>query len=151
MKISSTKLFKNKFNSGSSYFKFVENFKIWISSKDDYSSFYFGKVGGFRDPKLSVGYLKHVHTVPLDRLKRAEWDKHFQRKSKKTSDSYLIYVEHHENILIIDWLPRDAHNLTDYSHAGKNKLEEYKKIAEKFISFETITENKQCTFRKTVL
>lgn len=81
---------------------FVERFKEW-KANGEYSSYYFGKDGGYEAPKLDWPghYLMHVHLVPIIDLDDLEdWEKAWgghegsrgKRKGRKTSDRVLVYV-----------------------------------------------------------
>jgi hypothetical protein len=141
MEVSSTKVFKMRFSSQTIHDKFIENFRIWKESPDENSSFYFGKDGGYREPKLSSGYLMHVHTIPIPKPQREVWSKCFENGWKRTSDGVLVYVQNSKSFLLIDWVKDGGHILADYSEESKVKLKYYATIAEKFLNQEEITEN----------
>lgn len=140
--IFSTKKFKEAFTSEVNYEKFVQNFKEWkelaSSGKESIS---FGKDAGYREPKLSSGYLMHVHTKPTSKIELANWELNFRRGSERTSDKALVYVKRGDSYLLIDWIRGNAHGETDYSPAGKARLENYAKVAEKFLSREEVQEH----------
>jgi hypothetical protein len=146
MDIEVTKLFSSRFSSISILNKFIENFKEWKSSSDPDSSFYFGKDAGYREPKLSTGYLLHVHTPPTTKIERDKWSYNFENSKKRTSDRALVYIKRGTSYLLIDWIKSDAHESTDYSIEGKKNLLNFANIAEKFLNDEEITENKLTNF-----
>ena len=138
VEVITTKMFTNTFSSLVFANKFVENFKNWKESKTD--SPLFGKDAGYREPKLSSGYLMHVHTPPNKKEERYKWDEKHKHGYEKTSNSALVYVKRGDSYLLIDWIKENAHEETDYSPIAKAKLKKFAEIAEKFLSRETLAE-----------
>lgn len=138
-----TNLFRNKFSTEAFALKFIENFKKWKESGEEFSSIYFGKDSGYAQHKLSNDtYLMHVHTVPSKKEDREKWNLAFKLHRRITSDRVVIYVRRNADYLIIDYIANNAHTEFDYSPEAQEKLKKYEKIAEKFISREEITEKR---------
>lgn len=140
MKFESTKLFRDQFSSETTFNKFLSNFEKWKTG-DEHSSYFFGKNSGYVLPKLSNGYLRHVHLVPITNESRKVWEKSFIHKSVKTSDRALIYVERGNNeFLLIYILNSNAHQIAKMATEQDKKLMlGLAKAAENFLDYNKIS------------
>jgi hypothetical protein len=142
-----TNTFLSRFSVASNANKFIENFKNWKESDDEFSSIFFGKDSGYGQHKLSNNtYLMHVHTIPSKEEDRKKWKLAFERHQRITSDRALIYVKRNNDYLIIDYIANNAHSELNFSPEAKKKLDAYVAIAEKFLSREEITERYKYSF-----
>ena len=81
--------------SGDAHRLLLESFQTWKRG-DEYGHYLFGKDSAYAEPSVDGNryLLRHVHLAPLssqEQLKR--WNSAWQRRSRKTSDRVLVYVE----------------------------------------------------------
>lgn len=132
--VSKTEIIEALFhNAGLDLTEFVDLFRQWKSlgpSGED--EFYeFGKDGAYVSPSVNgqKNVLRHVHLVPIiDVQKKADWDKKWERHSRRTSDRALVYVaDGNAKFLLITILPEPS------AHAiGKMQTTEHKEMMEFF-------------------
>ena len=117
-------------------------FNFWIQPNNEYKSKMFGKDVPFIKPKLDIGFLKHVHFVPFDKLSNEyrQWLKYFNLGKRKTSDRFLIYAA--KDILnsptskyLLISIINNAHNYID---TNMSDLIRFAYIAENFIEHDQI-------------
>lgn len=152
VEVITTKKFKESFVAENNFNRFIQNFKEWKELQAlGEDSISFGKDGGYREPKLSSGYLMHVHTKPSTKIELDRWQDNFDNNRERRSDKALVYVQRGNKYLLIDWLRENAHNETDYTPHGKALLQKYAQIAEKFINHEEQTITEKMTFKKFII
>jgi mRNA interferase YafO len=86
--------------------EFSRYFASWkaLGPGGENADYYFGKDGYYNKP-LRGGKLvvRHVHLPPEGGTDLAIWDQAAERRTRKTSDTALIYAhDHHHGFLLID-------------------------------------------------
>ncbi len=120
---------------------FAAEFDHWksLGERGEYSNILFGKDGAYSTPVVNgaANILRHVHLVPLlDVKKLAQWNRHHQRRSRKTSDRALVYASdaRHGNLLIYILDEPDAHGIARMrTHKHRAAMLRFAAIAERFI------------------
>lgn len=99
--------------------RFIQLFEQWKIQGED-ESYFFGKDSYFVVPSN----LKHVHLVPiLNQNSLSQWNKNWERGSRRTSDRFLIYAEDNTRYLLIAILPEPtAHAFVKMETAQSKKL-----------------------------
>lgn len=76
--------------------EFALYFATWkaLGPAGEYTDYYFGKDAEYATPvRAGKRVLRHVHMPPtVDPAEIARWDRSFKRRSRKTSDTSLIYA-----------------------------------------------------------
>lgn len=138
MKVETTRLLREQFASENNFNKFVNDFTNWKESGKD--SFFFGRDGGYRNPRLdNEKYLMHVHTVPAGNKEAMHhWN---NNKSEKRSDCALVYVQRGSDYLLIYQFKHNAHLVPDMTNErDKTFMLKLAKIANDYLDYNDITE-----------
>ncbi|MDH0093444.1 type II toxin-antitoxin system YafO family toxin [Achromobacter mucicolens] len=109
-KIQITQMLKEKLQTdGKDPAAFMTLFQSWkaLGAHGEYESPYFGKDGAYREPTVANKMvLRHVHLRPsVDLAKQHRWDKQYDRRGQKVSDTALLYAEDSTHgLLLLDIL-----------------------------------------------
>lgn len=99
----------------------------------------FGKDVPYERPHVNgeKNVLMHVHLVPIvDLDKKDEWDRNWERYSRRTSNRTLVYVnDGSKKFLLIDIIPEpDGHEIPKMlTQQHKKIMEFYAEIADQYI------------------
>jgi hypothetical protein len=104
----------------------------------EHTFWFFGKDGDYVEPKRNGRrVLRHVHLPPSSDTDKAKaWDKHYDRLSRKTSDTALVYAfdPAHGHLLIYVAREPKGHELSDMATPETRRLMEiFADQAEAFI------------------
>lgn len=116
--------------------RFIQLFEQWKMQGED-ESYFFGKDSYFIVPSN----LKHVHLVPiLNQNSLSQWNKNWEKGSRRTSDRFLIYAEDNERYLLIAILPEPtAHAFVKMeTPQSKTLMSLFSQVADDFIYYDNI-------------
>ncbi len=119
--------------SGTAQRLLIDSFQNWKCG-DEYGHYLFGKDSAYAEPSVDGNpyLLRHVHLAPLsDQYQLNRWNSAWQRRSRKTSDRVLVYVEriaaNRTSYLLIYILPEpEAHAI------AAMKTQEHRELMEGF-------------------
>lgn len=128
---------------------FAQYFAEWkaMGAAGEYLDYYFGKDGDYDQPRRGgQRVLRHVHMPPEDRRADeseppspalAQWERDWQRRRRKTSDTALIYAHDPRRGYLLIYLAREptghqiAQMTTETSRTFMNQLAD---VADAFIT-----------------
>lgn len=120
---------------------FAAEFDLWKSRgpSGEYDSYLFGKDGAYGSPKVNgkSNILRHVHLVPLkDVSTTSQWDRDWNRRTRKRSDRHLVYVSdaYHGHLLL--WILDDpgSHAIAlMHTPEDKELMKRFAVVADRFI------------------
>lgn len=118
---------------------FAQYFAEWKAEGEagENLDYYFGKDGFYSVPKRAGRMvLRHVHMLPDDEKELAKWDRAWQRRSRKTSDTALIYAYDPAHGFLLMHLAREpqGHTLAKMETPESKKfMNQLADVAEAFI------------------
>lgn len=119
--------------------EFANWFAEWKAEGEagEHLYYYFGKDGFYNAPKRAGRrVLRHVHTTPDSRDSLAKWDVAWSRRSRKTSDTALIYAHDPAHGFLLIFFAREpkGHNLAQMNSPETVKfMNQLADVAEAFI------------------
>lgn len=140
-KVQTTKTLASEFHTQSLNLElFVEQFKSWKESgvAGEDNNYLFGKDSAYATPLVDGQkyQLMHVHLVPLINVEnKNQWNKNWERKSRRTSDRVLVYAKDKDSYLLIAILPEPtAHQVAQMGNkADKDIMTSFAEIAAQFM------------------
>lgn len=127
---------------------FATYFAQWkaLGADGEYLDYYFGKDGYYDQPKRTGRRVfRHVHMPPNDTVASdaeglpealAKWERNWNRRQRKTSDTSLIYAEDPGHGYLLIYIAREpqGHELAQMATpATKTFMNQLADVAEKFI------------------
>jgi hypothetical protein len=91
---------------------FAQYFADWKAEGEagEHLDYYFGKDGFYNAPKREGRrVIKHVHMPPEGSDDLAKWERAWVRRSRKTSDTVLIYAQDPAHGFLLMHLAREPH------------------------------------------
>lgn len=137
-----TKIIEAAFsNAGADLEEFRNLFAHWksLGPQGEDEVYEFGKDVPYERPHVNgeKNVLMHVHLVPIvDLDKKDEWDRNWERYSRRTSNRTLVYVnDGSKKFLLIDIIPEpDGHEIPKMlTQQHKKIMEFYAEIADQYI------------------
>lgn len=129
-------LAKSGFDAG----ELCADFASWKAkgAQGEYSDWFFGKDGFYDKPKRNnTRVLRHVHLPPEDDSHEAQrWDKSFARKSRRVSNTVLVYAEDKLYGFLLIYIAREptGHAIAEMKTPESVKLmNQFCDVAEAFI------------------
>jgi hypothetical protein len=124
---------------------FCQYFSEWkaLGSAGEYSDEYFGKDGEYARPKRNnQNVLRHVHLPPeSDPADLAKWNRDHTRRSRKVSDTSLIYAQDPRHGILLIYIAREpeGHTLAEMDTEESAKLmNDFCDVAEAFMHDGTV-------------
>jgi hypothetical protein len=119
---------------------YLQEFTSWQRlGGGDNDHYWFGKDGAYDQPRsaLDERVLRHVHLSPDEESPEAEkWDRAWERHSRRTSDTILIYADggrHGLLLIAINWAP-DGHAIAQMKTTqARHLMEGFVAVAERFV------------------